>query len=143
MTIDHENHALDQRGRMMLPRTLSCFLAALAALSGNTMLFAAEQDTPISPATLREIRPVEAEIDQIEAETLKRVAAPPSNQVRQIELLGQLLLFDKELSVNRNEARAFCHMREAGSTGPICEINRTTGAHEDVAKKSRGGWRRG
>ena len=114
---------------MMLPRTLSCSLAALAALSGNTMLFAAEQDAPFAPATLREIGRVEAEIDRIEAETLKRVAAPASNQVQQIELLGKLLLFDKELSVNRNEACAFCHMPEAGFAGPISEINRTTGAY--------------
>jgi hypothetical protein len=68
MTIDQGNHALDQRlrGRMMLPRTVSSFLAAL---SGSTMLFAAEQDTPFSPVTLREIGRVEAEIDRIEVET--------------------------------------------------------------------------
>jgi cytochrome c peroxidase len=33
----------------------------------------------------------------------------PDNQVQQIELLGRLLLFDKQLLVNRNEACAFCH----------------------------------
>ena len=96
--------------------------------SGIAMLFAAEQDAPFSPATLHEIDRVEAEIDRIEAETLERVAAPPANQVQQIEILGKLLLFDKQLSVNRNEAWAFCHMPEAGFTGPISEINRTTGA---------------
>jgi cytochrome c peroxidase len=114
---------------MMLPRTLSCFPAGLAALSGNTMLLAAGQDTPISPTTLREIGRVETEIDRIEDQTLKRVATPPANQVQQIELLGKLLLFDKQLSVNRNEACAFCHMPEAGFTGPISKINRTAGAY--------------
>ena len=49
--------------------------------------------------------------------------------MQQIELLGKLLLYDKELSVNRNEACAFCHMPEAGFTGPISEINRTTGSY--------------
>jgi len=54
---------------------------------------------------------------------------PPDNQVQQIELLGKLMLYDKELSVNRNEACAFCHMPEAGFTGPVSELNRTTGAY--------------
>jgi cytochrome c peroxidase len=31
--------------------------------------------------------------------------------------------------VNRNEACAFCHMPEAGFTGPISELNRTTGSY--------------
>ncbi len=48
---------------------------------------------------------------------LSRLAVPPDNQVQQIELLGKLMLYDKELSVNRNEACAFCHMPEAGFTG--------------------------
>ena len=44
--------------------------------------------------------------------------APPDNQVQQIELLGKAMLYDKELSVYRNEACAFCHMPETGFTGP-------------------------
>jgi cytochrome c peroxidase len=40
-----------------------------------------------------------------------------------------LLLYDKQLSVNRNEACAFCHMPEAGFTGPVSELNRTTGSY--------------
>src|SRR5260370_39865019 len=42
--------------------------------------------------------------------SLKRLAAPPDNQVQQIELLGKLLLFDKQLSANRNRASPFCPM---------------------------------
>ncbi|MGH8430798.1 MAG: hypothetical protein ACREUF_10375, partial [Solimonas sp.] len=53
----------------------------------------------LSPEALREIAKVEAEIDRIEAETLSRIATPPDNQVQQVELLGKLMLFDKELSV--------------------------------------------
>ena len=103
--------------------------SAVFGLSAAGLLSAHESPTAFSPATLGEIAGVEAEIDAIEAETLKRVAAPPDNQVQQIELLGKLLLFDKYLSVNRNEACAFCHMPESGFTGPISEINRTTGAY--------------
>ena len=76
-----------------------------------------------------EIAQVEAEIDRIEAQTLERLAAPPDNQVQQIELLGKLMLYDKQLSVNRNEACAFCHMPETGFTGPVSEFNRTTGSY--------------
>jgi cytochrome c peroxidase len=82
-----------------------------------------------SLATLAEIARVEAEIDQIEADTLKRLTSARDNQVQQIELLGKLMLLDKDLSVNRNEACAFCHMPEAGFTGPISELNRTTGSY--------------
>src|ERR1700759_895801 len=114
---------------MKLPPTLIVFVTAVPVLSGITMLPARENTSPLSPAILREIARVEAEIDQIESESLKRLAALPDNQVQQIELLGKLLLFDKELSVNRNEACAFCHMPETGFTGPISEINRTTGAY--------------
>ena len=34
------------------------------------------------------------------------------------------MLYDKNLSVNRNEACAFCHMPETGFTGPVSELNR-------------------
>jgi cytochrome c peroxidase len=114
---------------MTLLRTLTCLLAIGAGALAITTLLARENTAPFSPATLREIARVESEIDEIEAENLKRLAAPPDNQVQQIELIGKLLLFDKELSVNRNEACAFCHMPETGFTGPISEINRTTGSY--------------
>jgi len=39
------------------------------------------------------------------------------------------MLYDKNLSVYRNEACAFCHMPETGFTGPVSELNRTTGAY--------------
>ncbi len=83
-----------------------------------------------APTSLeQEITRVVAEIDQIEAQTLDRLKPPPANQVQQIELLGKLLLFDKNLSVNRNEACAFCHTPETGFTGPISQLNATTGAY--------------
>jgi len=83
----------------------------------------------LSPQALQEIAQVEAEIDRIEAQSIERLAAPPDNQVQQVELLGKLMLYDKQLSVNRNEACAFCHMPEAGFTGPVSELNRTTGSY--------------
>src|SRR6266581_6514209 len=83
----------------------------------------------LTPEILKQITEVEAEIDRIEAQTINRLATPPDNQVQQIELLGKAMLYDKELSVNRNEACNFCHMPETGFTGPVSELNRTTGAY--------------
>jgi cytochrome c peroxidase len=39
------------------------------------------------------------------------------------------MLYDKQLSVNRNEACAFRHMPEAGFSGPVSGFNRTTGSY--------------
>jgi cytochrome c peroxidase len=44
----------------------------------------------------------------------------------QVTLLGKLILFDENFSVNRNEACAFCHMPETGFTGPVSALNATT-----------------
>src|SRR6201984_3289995 len=83
----------------------------------------------LTPDVLKAIAQVEAELDRVEAETIARLAAPPDNQVQQIELLGKVMMYDKQLSVNRNEACAFCHTPETGFTGPISELNRSTGSY--------------
>jgi len=101
----------------------------IAAVLGADARGAEEASTMLSPQAVPEIAQVETEIDRIEAQTIERLAAPPDNQVQQIELLGKLMLYDKQLSVNRNEACAFCHMPEAGFTGPVSELNRTTGSY--------------
>jgi cytochrome c peroxidase len=90
---------------------------------------AATPETILSPEVLQQMARVGAEIDRIEAATLARLPAPPDNQVQQLELLGKAMLYDKQLSVNRNEACTFCHMPETGFTGPISELNATTGAY--------------
>jgi cytochrome c peroxidase len=90
---------------------------------------AGERGTTLSPNALREIARVEAEIDRMEAATLARLATVPDNQPQQIELIGKAMLYDKQLSVHRNEACAFCHMPETGFTGPVSELNATTGAY--------------
>jgi cytochrome c peroxidase len=85
-----------------------------------------ESRAMLSPQALREIALVEAEIDRIEAQTIKQLSSPPDSRAQQIALLGKAMLYDKQLSVNRNQACAFCHMPEAGFTGPVSELNRTT-----------------
>src|SRR5258707_966103 len=116
------------------PKTRRAILSIAAAIvaavtMGADAPGAEEGSTTLSPQALQEIAQLEAEIDRIEARTIERLAAPPDNQIQQIELLGKLMLYDKDLSVNRNEACAFCHMPETGFTGPVSELNRTTGAY--------------
>src|SRR5262249_26471571 len=102
-------------------RRMNAWTAAASIMilvSGAIATSQAQQpSTTLSPAALKEIAEVEAEIDRIEAQTLERLTELPNNQVDQIELLGKLMLYDKELSVNRNQACAFCHMPETGFTG--------------------------
>ena len=111
-------------------RALPVLIAAAILVLGSAVLSARDSATPpLSVAAVEAITRLENEIDRIESEAVDRLAAPPDNQVQQIELLGKLLLYDKDLSVNRNEACAFCHMPEAGFAGPVSEINRTTGSY--------------
>src|SRR5882762_7915863 len=98
------------RGRFEMKRQrllLSIAAALVAATLGADALGAEESRTVLSPQALKEIAQVEAEIDSIEARAIERLAVPPDNQVQQIELLGKLMLYDRQLSVNRNEACAF------------------------------------
>ncbi|HWS67566.1 MAG TPA: cytochrome c peroxidase, partial [Steroidobacteraceae bacterium] len=104
---------------MKTQRALLSITAALAAATLGADAPGAENiSTVLSPQALKEIAQLEVEIDHIEAQSIERLAVPPDNQVQQIELLGKLMLYDKQLSVNRNEACAFCHMPETGFTGP-------------------------
>ena len=115
---------------MKAPSAVFSIAGALVAVAlGAAAPNAEEASVDLSPRTLREIAEVEAEIDRIEAQTSDRLAKPPDNQVQQVELLGKLILYDKQLSVYRNEACTFCHMSETGFTGPVSELNRTTGAY--------------
>src|SRR5882724_8769051 len=116
------------RSRRVNARIAAAAIAIVSTVGGAAVWGQQASDT-LSLAALKEITEIEAEIDRIEAEALERVAAPPNNEVQQIELLGKAMLYDKQLSVNRNEACAFCHMPEMGFTGPVSELNRTTGSY--------------
>ena len=107
----------------------SIAVAIVAATLGADAPGAEESGTVLSPQALQEIAQVETEIDRIEAQAIERLAVPPDNQVQQIELLGKLMLYDKQLSVNHNEACAFCHTPETGFTGPVSELNRITSSY--------------
>ena len=83
----------------------------------------------ITPAAQREIGEIEARIDSTEAEALAQLKTKHLDRSEQITLLGKLIYFDKNLSVNRNEACVFCHMPETGFTGGVSALNATTGSY--------------
>jgi cytochrome c peroxidase len=77
----------------------------------------------------QEIRRVEREVDAIEQQAVaewRALPIEPSTRMNQVRVLGKLLLFDRNLSVNKNEACSFCHMPDVDFTGPISSLNRTT-----------------
>jgi cytochrome c peroxidase len=74
----------------------------------------------------RDLQAIEANLDRIEADTLRELNHSTVDRQGQMRTLGKLLLFDKHLSVNQNEACSFCHTPETGFTGPIESLNRTT-----------------
>jgi len=85
--------------------------------------------TTLSASANAEIDRVVSEIDRIEAEAQAKLNQGLPGPTQRVVLLGKLLLYDKQLSVNRNEACAFCHMPETGYTAPISELNATTVAY--------------
>src|ERR1700686_564075 len=120
---------VDPFARKTLRKILSIAAVIVAVAMGADARGAEAGSTTLSPQGWEEIAQLEAEIDSSEARAIARLAMPPDNQIQQIELLGKLMLYDKNLSVNRNEACAFCHMPETGFTGPVSELNRTTGSY--------------
>src|SRR5271166_2573383 len=80
----------------------------------------------IPPGFDADVARVVAELDQIEADTLRQMDKTTLDRQGQIHTLGKLMLFDKHLSVNQNEACSFCHTPETGFTGPIQSLNLST-----------------
>lgn len=100
----------------------------------------------ILPSNLNsEIARVQSEVDVIEGRALARWHAlesptlagqPPVVQnvgTEATETLGELMLYDKNISPKRTEACAFCHMPYAGFSGPIPAVNLTMVAYPGSA----------
>jgi cytochrome c peroxidase len=86
----------------------------------------------LPPDLVSEIQRVNREVNLIEKEALAQWHALPKNSgtaMRQVQLLGKIELFDKNLSVNKNVACSSCHMPYAGWSGPIPSLNLTTVAY--------------
>ena len=96
---------------------------------------------PPSVDLQQEIKRVEAEIDRIFADTLRQLPTIPgdaAHRMKRVQTLGKLELFDKQLSVNRNEACTFCHMPYVDFTGPISALNMTTVAYPGSVRHASG-----
>src|SRR5579863_2494511 len=117
--------------------TVSISLATVFAVPALLMMYGRPIAVPVVAAQARnqkqmppdfdrEVARVVAEIDRIEAETERQMNRTALDRQGQMRTLGKLLLFDRHLSVDQNEACSFCHMPEAGFTGPIESLNQTT-----------------
>jgi cytochrome c peroxidase len=79
------------------------------------------------PPTLKtEIAQVEADVDAHERAALSQASSVYPGNAEAVVAVGKVLFYDKNLSVNRNTACAFCHIPETGFQGGIELINRTT-----------------
>jgi cytochrome c peroxidase len=96
----------------------------------------------ILPADLNaEIRRVRREVQEAFKRALKelqdlgpieRAGNPPiivGNGYQAARLLGELMNFDENMSVDRNQACSFCHMPYTGFAGPIPSVNLTMAAY--------------
>ncbi len=86
----------------------------------------------IPPGLCEDMNRVLQQIDKIEGDTLKNAESlpiDPGTRLAQIRILGKLLLYDKNYSVERNSACTSCHSSETGFTGPVSELNQTTVAY--------------
>jgi cytochrome c peroxidase len=110
-----------------------CSFTLVLQLIARTALAPQRGTQSPAPAGLEEeIARVNAEIDRIFAETLAQLPSIPvdaAHRMKRVQALGKMLLFDKQLSVNRNEACTFCHMPSVDFTGPISVLNLTTVAY--------------
>jgi len=106
-------------------RAVNHTLALLRAISGETKSLS-NLGGQMPPSFDQDVARVVAQIDRIEADTLSQMDRTSLDRQGQVRTLGKLMLFDKNLSVNRNEACSFCHTPETGFTGPIQSLNQTT-----------------
>jgi cytochrome c peroxidase len=134
----------------MRPTTLMRLFTACLMVLGASFIFRGvlvQSSTPqiydpyppgiLPPDLNSEIARVLREIDVIEARALARWRAltppiltgqPPilkNTGTEATETLGELMLFDKNMSPNRNQACASCHMPYVAFSGPIPSVNLT------------------
>jgi cytochrome c peroxidase len=139
---------MNRRTLAIVVLVVVCLLALLTTVakrkvtprSGSALSASVYNPYPpgILPADLdSEIARVQREVDVIEDRALARwhTLQPPIRTgqppvlmnigTEATETLGELMLFDKNISPNRNQACASCHMPYAGFGGPIPSVNLT------------------
>src|ERR1700744_6406759 len=128
----------------------SCATIAIAMFISAHILRGQSQSTDISatvynpyppgilPSDLSsEVARLQREVDLVESRALARwkslgrptlIGQPPVLQntgTEAIETLGELMLYDRNMSPRKNQACASCHMPYAGFSGPIPSVNLT------------------
>ncbi len=83
---------------------------------------------PLPPGALAELRQINDQVDDTEARTLKMLGNEMSS-MDEIQTLGKLELYDRSLSVGKNEACSTCHAQQTGFTGASQILNLTTVAY--------------
>ena len=96
------------------------------AVAGPGMLFGLSQvrAQDRQSALPEEIKQIEQQVDRIEQDALATIPSLAAGSPQRLLTLGKLLFYDKALSVNRNEACAFCHMPQTGFQGAIESLNK-------------------
>src|SRR5215813_6766713 len=118
---------------LLLVKAGACAIAVgLLIISRTAAAQNGASHAPVPDGLEQEISRVEGEVDRILADTLAQLPSIPldaAHRMKRVQILGKLELFDKQLSVNRNEACSFCHMPYVDFTGPIPMLNLTTVAY--------------
>src|SRR5437660_10703815 len=136
---------MNRRMLTIISGVLLCAVALCVSLTGRKVsaqsaAFSVYNPYPpgILPANLNsEIARVLTEVDFIEARAIARAQAltppiltgqPPILQntgTEAVETLGELMNYDKNISPNKNQACASCHMPYVAFSGPIPSVNLT------------------
>jgi cytochrome c peroxidase len=103
-----------------MPRWWMALFFAVSATGLGTQLHLSASDAQEPHGSLQQqIAQVEQQVDSIEADAVAMIASLPLGGAHKPATLGKALFFDKNLSVNRNEACAFCHMPQTGFQGAL------------------------
>jgi cytochrome c peroxidase len=110
-----------------MSRRLFLIVAALlTALGTNSLLVTHARGTDSQQTLQAQIAQIEAQVDTHERAALAQANHTYAGSHQAVVAVGKVLFFDKNLSVNRNTACAFCHTPETGFQGGSELINRTT-----------------
>src|SRR6202051_2459811 len=112
----------------MWGRPFTVIVVISLAVFGTAAFFArhAVAQSSSAPTLQTEIAQVEARVDALEGAALTQAGQVYPGAPEAVIVLGKVLFFDKNLSVNRNTACGFCHIPQTGFQGAIETINRTT-----------------
>jgi cytochrome c peroxidase len=106
-------------------RALLLGIVMFALVEGGSVFLARAPAGGQTDLMHTQIAQVEAQVDRYEAGALAAATKATPGSAHNVVVLGKLLYYDKNLSVNRNTACAFCHMPETGFQGAIEVVNKT------------------